>query len=147
MGRPPLYFQRENPKTGRSLLVEETAQEFWASLTYPHSDRVEKRSYLGSRRPITLDRICPRQYCPPQPLPMTRPYFSEWGLLADLWEEDLSVFWAKDNAILEIDRYPHLFFFDGATAGFSKAVRQDHSLYGNEWDAELYQDLFGWRRW
>lgn len=148
MGNTPIFFQRHNSKTGRSLIVEETEREFWVYLTFPHSDAIDKSGFLGSRYPITNEQLCPERLRESeQPPPMLRSCFSEWGLLADLWEEDLSVFWAKDHAILEIDRYPHLFFFDGATSGFSKGICRDHPLYGNEWDAELYQDLFGWRRW
>ena len=137
-----IFYQNQDERTGRFIIVDEEENSIWAYLTFPYEERIDKDCYLGSRIKIEIEEFDIKEFKRKQiPPPMTKKFSTTESHLPNLREEDIQVNWGVNgNVILLIGGNPFLFFTEDEDKGFSKSI-SNNGNYGNKW-TDKYKEKF-----
>ncbi len=138
-----IFYQNQDDKTGRFVVIDEDENSIWAYLTLPFEDQIVKDCFLGSRVKIGIEKFDLAEFKRKQiPPPMTKEFSTDESCLVNLGEVDISVNWGiNGNVVVKIYGNPFLFFVENEEKGFCKSISKN-GIYGNQWDDAQYREIF-----
>lgn len=139
-----IFLQEEHPRSGRFAFFEVNHYSGWLYLDDPDAPGPEKKALVFSTGDLApLDEAIKVANAGGRP-PLAHEYASAQAIIDDAHPDEFFFWWSEDGRSVALMRlgHPLAMIIADNDRGHTKAVTVK-GFYGNPWQQERYEHLFG----